>query len=136
MNHQINPFLQHVARHGQRLLGESHKAVAVSNALISACDDIIFSINSGNMQSAANSAQHARNMAGQVAASSQELNQAINERMEMAAHVLGKVQHRVNELSSVLQSIRSTDYSYPNVAAQCHQTSSMQYHPTGSMYTS
>ncbi|ACV64346.1 hypothetical protein Dtox_3634 [Desulfofarcimen acetoxidans DSM 771] len=135
MNHQTNPFLQHVARHGQRLLGESNKAVSVSNALISACDEILFSLNSGNMQSAANAAHHARNMASQVAASSQELNQAINERMEMASHVLSKVQHRVNELSSVLQSIRSSDYNYGNTTGACCHGSSIQYQP-GSVYTS
>lgn len=107
MHHQMNPFLQHAVRHGQMLLGESNRSVALSHSIISACDDIIQSINSGNIQGAVNSAQNARNMASQVSQASQHLNQTINERMEMASFVLNRIQYRINELSSALQSVRS-----------------------------
>ncbi len=104
--HQMNPFLQHAVRHGQMLLGESNRSVALSHGLISACDEIIMSINSGNIQGAVNSAQNARNMASQVAQASQHLNQTINERMAMASYVLNRIQYRINELSGALQSVR------------------------------
>ncbi|MCL6479940.1 MAG: hypothetical protein K6T65_16350 [Peptococcaceae bacterium] len=107
MHHQINPFLQHAVRHGQVLIGESNRAVALSRGIVSACDDIILSINSGNIQGAVNSAQNARNMAGQVAQATWHLNQTINERIEMASYVLNRIQYRVNELSSALQSVKS-----------------------------
>lgn len=106
MQHQLNPFLQHAVRQGQTLLGESNRAVALSQGMISACDEIVMSINSGNIQGAMNSAQNARNMASQVAQSTQHFNQAINERMDMATHVLGRIQYKVSELSSALQSVR------------------------------
>lgn len=106
MHHQLNPFLQHAVRQGQALLGESNRAVALSQGIISACDEIVMSINSGNIQGAMNSAQNARNMANQVAQATQHFNQAINDRMEMASHVLSRIQYKVNELSGALQSVR------------------------------
>lgn len=107
MHQHTNPFLQHAVRRGQALLNEFNRVSALSGSMISACDEIIMSINSGNVQGAMNSAQNLRNMAGQVAQSTQQLNQTINERMEMAAFVLNKIQFRINELSNALQSIRS-----------------------------
>lgn len=106
MHHQTNPFLQHAVRHGQMLVGESNRAAALSQALISACDDILASINSGNMQRAASAAQNARNMASQVAQATGNLNLAINERIEMASYILNRIQYRINELSGALQSLR------------------------------
>jgi len=107
MHQQLNPFFQHAIRHGQVLLGESNSAVALSHGIVSACDDIIMSINSGNIQGAINSAQIARNMASQAAQATQHLNQAINERMDMAAHVLSRIQYKISELSNALQAVRS-----------------------------
>lgn len=66
--HQLsNPFIQHALQHGQALLGESGRSAALSQNLVSACDDILVSLNSGNLQGAGVSAQNARNMAMQVA---------------------------------------------------------------------
>jgi len=73
---------------------------------VSACDEIIMSISSGNVQGAVNTAQNARMMAAQVAQSNQELNHVFNERIEMAAYVLSRIQSHVNELSNALQSMR------------------------------
>ena len=106
MHHHTNPFLQHAVRHGQMLVAESGRAVALSQGIISACDEMIMSLNAGNMQGAVNSAQNARNMAGQVAQATRHINQALNERIEMASFILNRIQYRINELSSALQGIR------------------------------
>lgn len=117
-----NPFLQHAVRHGQMLLGESNRSVEVSRSLVSACDNIIMSINSGNLQGALSAAQNARNMSAQIAQATQQLNQTINERVEMTGYILNRIQFRLNDLSRTLQSVReSNGYAnqgvYPNQGA-------------------
>lgn len=104
--HQNNPFLQHTMHYGQMLPGESNRAVALCQGIISACNDMITSINSGDIQGAVNSAQNAGNMAGQAAQAIQQLHQTINERMETASLLLNRIHYHLNELSSALQSIR------------------------------
>lgn len=106
MRQMNNPFIQHAVRQGQTLINETNRAASLSQAIVSACDEIIMSINSGNIQGAVNAAQNVRMMAGQVAQANQELNRTINERIEMASYVLSRIQYRVNELSNALQSMR------------------------------
>lgn len=113
--HHTNPFTQHALRHGQTLLHESNRVSSLSQAMVSACDEMVMSISSGNIQGAANSAQNCRMMAVQLAQSSQELNRAFNERIETAAYVLNRIQSHVNELSNAMQSMRGV--------------SGMSYHP-------
>ncbi|SFG71598.1 hypothetical protein SAMN05660649_02478 [Desulfotomaculum arcticum] len=116
MHHALgtNPFLQHAVRHGQMLLAESNRSVEVSRSLVSACDNIIMSINSGNLQGALSAAQNARNMSAQIAQATQQLNQTINERMEMAGYILNRIQFRLNDLSRALQSVRESNTGYAN----------------------
>ena len=116
MHHQFgpNPFLQHAVRRGQMLLEESNKSVGISHNLVSACDNIIMSINSGNLQGALRETQNARNMSVQIAQATQQLNNTINERMEMAGYILNRVQFRLNDLSQALQSVRESNTGYAN----------------------
>lgn len=108
MYNQPNPFLQHGVRHAQSLLNESNRAVTLSQEIMATCDSIIMNINSGNSQGAINAAQNVKNMAVQVAQSTQTFNQAINERMDMATYFLSRIQSKVNEMSNAIQSIRGT----------------------------
>lgn len=108
MFQQNNPFLQHAVNHGQSLLNEINRTQSLSQEIISACDNIAMAINSGNTQNAINSIQNVKNMANQVSQNAQFFNQAINERLDMAGHVLGRIQHRINEMSNAIQSIRGT----------------------------
>lgn len=110
MQHEVNPFLQHAVRHGQMAINASNRAVATAGGLVQACDEIVFNINNGNMPGALASAQNARNMAVQVADATQYLNQAINERMNMASYVLGRIQQHINEMAGALQGIRGTEF--------------------------
>ena len=109
-----NPFLQHAVRRSQMLLEESNRSVGISRNLVTACDNIIMSINSGNLQVALKEAQNARNMSAQIARATQELNQTINERLEMAGYILNQVQFRLNDLSRALQSVRESNTGYAN----------------------
>jgi N-acetylglucosamine kinase-like BadF-type ATPase len=104
--HQMNPFMQHAIRHGQTLINETNRAASLSQSLVTACDEIIMSISSGNVQGAVNTAQNARMMAAQIAQSNQALNRTLNERIEMANFVMSRIQSRVNELFNALQSMR------------------------------
>jgi len=113
MQHEANPFIQHAARHGQMIINASETAASASSGLVSVCDEIIFNINNGNMQGALNAAQNARNMAGQIAGTTQHLNRAIHERMSMAAYVLGRMQQHINELAVALQGISGTASTAP-----------------------
>ncbi|MCL6638963.1 MAG: hypothetical protein K6T80_04670 [Firmicutes bacterium] len=106
MQQQTNPFLQHAVRHGRILLNESGRSVALSRSLISACDEMVSAISSNNVQAAVNAARNARIMADQLAQSTQQVNYTLNERLEMAAYVLNRIQFRLNELAGALQSLR------------------------------
>ncbi|WP_027364098.1 hypothetical protein [Desulfotruncus alcoholivorax] len=116
MHHEFgpNPFLQHAVRRGQMLLAESNRSVAISRNLVSACDNIIMSINSGNLQGALREAQNARNMSAQIAQATQQLNQTINERLDMAGYILNRIQFKLNDLSRALQSVRESNTGYTN----------------------
>lgn len=110
MHQHLNPFIQHAVWHGQVMLAESNRAASVARDLVAACDNIIFSVNSGNIQGAVTMAQNARNMAVQVADSTQELNRTLSERIEMASYVLTRIQLRINELAGALNSLRGAGY--------------------------
>ncbi|MCL6612971.1 MAG: hypothetical protein K6T66_15680 [Peptococcaceae bacterium] len=125
--HHINPFIQHAMRHGQRLISETNRAVEASQALVSTCDQILLSINSGNLQGAVMAAQNARNLASQVAQSTQELSQAINERLDMGTFVLGRIQQHVNELAGALQSMRTESGFYRSPWQTQSQLTPTQY---------
>ncbi len=126
MHQQINPFLQHAVRHGQMLMNETSRAMSNSNALVTACDEIIMSINSGNLQGAVNAAQNARNTAVHVAQATQQLNQTINERLDMASYVLGRIQSRMGELSNALQTIKGSGEFHQNPSWTNVQTAYQQ----------
>ncbi|GBF34833.1 hypothetical protein DCCM_3953 [Desulfocucumis palustris] len=125
--HHCNPFIQHAMHHGQRFLNDTGKAVGVSQSLVSACDEIILAINSGNTQGAVVAAQNARNMAVQVAQYTQEVSRAINERMNMATYVMGRIQQHINEMSSALQSMRMESGYYGNPAQVSCQSAMSPY---------
>jgi uncharacterized phage infection (PIP) family protein YhgE len=112
MSQQTNPFLQHAVNHGKSLLNEINRTHSLSQEIISTCDNITMCLNSGNTQSAINSIQNVKDMANQVSQSSEFFNQAINERLDMVGHVLGKIQYRVNQMSSAIQSVRGTPANY------------------------
>lgn len=122
MYHQANPFIKHAVWHGQMLLNESNRASAAARDLMAACDNIIFSINSGNIQGAAGAAQNARNMAAQVAEATQQVNRTLSERMEMASFVLTRIQFRINELANALNSLRGISQTVPNIEPWQHST--------------
>jgi hypothetical protein len=88
MQMQANPFVQHALQHAQMRMGEFSGIVSLSQNLIPACDNVILSINSGNMQQAIASAQTCKAMSVQVAQSMQVMNNAITQRLDMASYVL------------------------------------------------
>lgn len=106
MSQQTNPFLQHAINHGQALITEVNKAKSLSQDIVSTCDNVVMAINSGNIQNAISSIQNIRNMASQVSQSTQFFNQAINERLDMSSYVLNSIQHKINEVSGAIQSLR------------------------------
>ncbi len=108
MFQQTNPFLQHAVNHAQSLLTAVNRTSSLSQDIVFNCDNIIASINSGNTQNAINSLQTIRTMAGQVSQSAQLINQAVNERLDMTAYVLGALQHKITEMSNVVQSLKNT----------------------------
>lgn len=112
MFQQTNPFLQHAINHGQSMIAEINKARSLSQDMVSACDNIIAAINSGNTQNAINSIQNVRNMASQVSQATQFFSQAINERLDMTSYVLNAIQHKINEMSGAIQSLRSNTTNY------------------------
>jgi len=127
MHHQsqTNPFLQHALRHGRRFLEGSDRVVGLAQAQAVSCDEIISAINSGNMQGAMNSAQNARNVASELNYITQELNGIINERMQMASYMVGRIQYRINELSRALETMRGEQ----GYAAQGFQSEFGQFNP-------
>jgi hypothetical protein len=88
MQMQVNPFVQHVLQHAQMRMGEVAGVGSLSQSLIPACDDVILSINSGNMQRAITSAQNVKGMSMQLAQSLQVMNNNIAHRLDMASYVL------------------------------------------------
>ncbi len=108
MYQQTNPFLQHAINHGQSLLAEVNRTGSLSQDIIATCDNIALAINSGNTQSAVNSIQNVKNMANQMSQTAQFFNQTINERLDMATYILGRIQYRINEMSNAIQSVRGT----------------------------
>jgi hypothetical protein len=88
MQMQANPFVQHALQHAQVRMGELAGIVSLSQNLIPACDNVILSINSGNMQQAIASAQTCKAMSVQVAQSMQVMNNAITQRLDLASYVL------------------------------------------------
>lgn len=127
-----NPFLQHAISHGQSLLSEINKTRILSQDIISACDNISMAVNSGNTQGAVNSIQNIRNMASQLSQTSQILTNAVNERLDMSSYVLSAIQHKLNEVSGALQSLRSVStnhqsgwnqYGMPHYGFSQHQHS-------------
>ncbi len=112
MSQQTNPFLQHAINHGQALIAEVNKAKSLSQDIVSTCDNAVMAINSGNIQNAINSIQNIRNMASQVSQSTQFFNHAINERLDMSSYVLNSIQHKINEVSSAIQSLRGNSTNY------------------------
>ncbi len=88
MQMQASPFIQHALQHAQMRMGEFAGVVSLSQNLIPACDNVILSINSGNMQQAIASAQNCKAMSVQLAQSTQMMNNAIAHRLEMATYVL------------------------------------------------
>lgn len=125
-----NPFIQHALQHGQALLGESGRSAALSQNLVSACDDIMISLNSGNLQGAGVSAHNARNMAMQVAQATQHVNTVLNERIDMAYYVMSRIQQNIGEVTGALQSMRSARSGY-TVMDPWHTT---QFLPTSINY--
>ncbi|BBB93542.1 methyl-accepting chemotaxis domain-containing protein [Methylomusa anaerophila] len=109
---QTNPFLQHVVNHGHSLITEVNKASSLCQEIVLNCDNIVAAINSGNPQNAVNLVQNIRNKASQVSQSTQFFNQAINERLDMSAYVLNTIQHKLNEISGAIQSLRGTTANY------------------------
>ncbi len=107
MYQQTNPFLQHAVSHGQTLITEVNKAKTLSQDIVSTCDNAVMAINSGNIQNAIGSIQNIRNMANQVSQSTQFFDHAINERLEMSSYVLNSIQHKMNEVSGAIQSLKS-----------------------------
>ncbi|TWH51989.1 hypothetical protein [Sporomusa sp. KB1] len=114
MFQQTNPFLQHAVNHGQSLISEVNNARSLSQDIASNCDNIVTAINSGNPQNAVNLVQNIRSKATQVAQSTQFLNYAINERLDMASYVLDAIQYKTSELSNAIKSMRSTAANYQN----------------------
>jgi hypothetical protein len=112
LSQQKNPFLQHAINHGQALIAEVNKAKSLSQDIVSNCDNVVMAINSGNIQNAINSIQNIRNMASQVSQSTQFFNQAINERLDMSSYVLNSIQHKINEVSGAIQSLRGNSNNY------------------------
>jgi hypothetical protein len=88
MQMQASPFMQHALQHAQMRMGEFAGVVSLSQNLIPACDNVILSINSGNMQQAIAAAQNCKAMSVQLAQSTQMMNNAIAHRLEMASYVL------------------------------------------------
>ncbi|SFR00521.1 hypothetical protein [Desulfoscipio geothermicus] len=133
-HNQTNPFIQHAVRHGMMIVGEVNRTVGVSRNLIAACDEVIMSLNAGNMQGAFNAAQNARNLAAEIAQATGQMNQTISERIEMASYVLNRVQQHINELASALQSMRNSEltYSYTvGVSPNPQYGTTMSYRETG-----
>jgi hypothetical protein len=112
LSQQTNPFLQHAINHGQALIAEVNKAKSLSQDIVSTCDNAVMAINSGNIQNAINSIQNIRNMASQVSQSTQFFNHAINERLDMSSYVLNSIQHKLNEVSGAIQSLRGNSTNY------------------------
>ncbi|SHJ90268.1 hypothetical protein [Propionispora hippei] len=108
MYQQANPFLQHAINHGQSLIAEMNKARSLSQDIVSACDSAMMSMNAGNTQNAINSVQSIRNMATQVAQSTQIFNQAINKRLDMSSYMLNHIQQKIGELSGAIQSLKAS----------------------------
>jgi hypothetical protein len=129
----MNTFNHHAVRHGQTLVNDTVRALNNANAVVATCDEIVMSLNSGNIQGAISAAQNARNMAVQVAQATQQLNQTINERLDMASYVLSGIQSHVGELSSALQTIRGSGDFYQNPVWANAQMACQQ--GTGARYT-
>ena len=106
MIHQINPFLQSAVRKGHRLISESQQNVMLAQGISSACGDMVGLISSGNLDGAIGTAHNVRNMALQIGQNTQEINQMISERLDMASHILGRIDYRVHELTGALQTLR------------------------------
>jgi hypothetical protein len=132
MYEQTNPFLQHAVNHGQSLLAGVNRTRVLSQDIISTCDNIAMSISAGNTQGALNSVQNVKNMANQVSQSAQMVNQAVNERLDMTTHILGRIQYRINEMSTAIQSVRAgTSTNYQAGWGQYGTAMSQQQMPSG-----
>jgi hypothetical protein len=107
-----NPFLQHAVNQRQILITEVNKAKTLSQDIVSTCDNAVMAINSGNIQNAIGSIQNIRNMAIQVAQSTQFFNNAINERLEMSSYVLNSIQHKISEVSGAIEKLRGNSTNY------------------------
>ena len=117
---QGNPFLQQAMQHTQMRMGEIAGVVSLSQNLIPACDDVILSINSGNIQRALASAQNVKGMSVQLAQSLQVMNSAITQRLDMAAFML--------------QNLRNTHAGFIGVAPW--QINAIPYQQVASPYLS
>ncbi len=127
MFQQVNPFIQHALRHGKMFIDESNRSAAMSQSLVSSYDEIISALNIGNIQGAINSAQNARNLAVQVAQSTQHINYIITERMQMATYILDRIQYSINELSNALHSSGYTGTNFrPDYWQQTQTTPNYQ----------
>lgn len=107
MYEQTNQFMRHAVKHGQSLLAEVNRTRVLSQEIVSICDNTIMAVGSGNTQAAINSVQNVKNVANQVAQSAQMVNQLVNERLDMNAHILGRIQCRISEMSNAIQSIKN-----------------------------
>ncbi len=131
MHQQINPLVQQAFHQGQMMLGEVARITAISQNMVPVCDDAIQSINSGNTQRALASAQALRGMSGQLAQSTQFLSSGIAQRIDTALFVLNTAQHRINELTGVIQGIRP-QFGFTGIDPQF----TMQFPQTAAPYMS
>jgi len=127
MQMQAHPFVQHALQHAQMRMGEFAGVVSLTQNMIPACDNVILSINSGNMQQAIASAQTCKAMAVQTAQSMQVMNNAITQRLDMATYVL--------------QNLRNIHAGFTGVApwqvnTATYQQTAAPYQQTGSTYLS
>ena len=110
MQMQTNPFIQHALQHAQMRMGEFAGVVSLTQNLIPACDNVILSINSGNMQQAMASAQTCKAMSVQLAQSIQAMNNAITNRLDMATYVLQNLRSAHAGMASAAQWQNATPY--------------------------
>ena len=93
MQLQVNPFVQHALQHAQVRMGQFAGVVNLSQNMIPACDDVILSINSGNMQRALASVQNCKAMSVQLAQTMQVMNNVITQRLDTANYILQNVRN-------------------------------------------
>ena len=105
MNQQVNPFFEHTNNRGMMFMDETQRAAAVSRALVASCDEIIMALQSGDIHGAVNAARNTRYIAGQMVQTTDFLNDALTERLQVAFQFMNSLQSRVQELAGALNNV-------------------------------